>query len=78
MTFHQGKYRVESTRLPRWDYAAAGWYFITICTRERTPFFGDVERGLMRRSTIGAVAHQHWQDISAHFVDVQLGEFVVM
>ena len=34
------KYRVESIRLANRDYAANGWYFITICTQNRTCFFG--------------------------------------
>lgn len=39
MTLFKDKYRVESTRLPGWDYGNAGYYYITICTKDRTHFF---------------------------------------
>jgi len=42
MTLFRDKYRVESTRLKGWDYSAAGYYFLTICTRDRICFFGDI------------------------------------
>ncbi|MCC5640187.1 hypothetical protein LC593_31020 [Nostoc sp. CHAB 5844] len=34
------KYQVESTRLVNYNYAANGWYFITVCTSDRTLFLG--------------------------------------
>ena len=39
---YQNKYRVESARRPGWDYAHAGFYFITICTRDRHHYFGEI------------------------------------
>ncbi|MDT8442093.1 MAG: hypothetical protein RQ723_10575 [Desulfuromonadales bacterium] len=41
MTQFQGRYQVESTRLPGWDYALPGYYFVTLCTRDRACFFGE-------------------------------------
>ena len=35
MTRYKNKYRAETTRLKGWDYTSAGWYFVTICTRDR-------------------------------------------
>ena len=42
MTLFKDKYRVESARLPGYDYSSAGWYFITICTGNRIKYFGDI------------------------------------
>ncbi|HEX8237171.1 MAG TPA: transposase [Abditibacteriaceae bacterium] len=39
---YQNKYRVESARRPQWDYAGAGFYFVTICTRDRHHYFGEI------------------------------------
>lgn len=36
------RYRIESTRLPGWNYGEDGYYFITICTKNREFYFGDV------------------------------------
>jgi putative transposase len=55
MTLYQGKYRVESIRLKNHDYGSDGYYFITICTRNREFFFGDVIAGEMKLSAIGEI-----------------------
>ena len=39
--FH-GKYRIESARKKGYDYSQNGAYFITIVTKNRECFFGDV------------------------------------
>lgn len=36
------KYRIPSARLSNWDYGAHGLYFVTICTKDRLLYFGDV------------------------------------
>ena len=78
MSLFRDRYRVESSRLKNWDYAAAGWYFVTICTREREPILGEVVNGKMRLSVIGKTAHQCWKEIPEHFGHVQLDGHVVM
>jgi len=49
----RNKYRIESTRLPGYDYSRNGAYFITICTKNHICIFGDVvvETGLRPVST---------------------------
>ena len=37
------KYRIPSARLQGWDYGSSGLYFITICTKDRICFFGDIK-----------------------------------
>jgi len=78
MTLYKGKYRVESTRLPHRDYGANGWYFVTICTRDRTFFFGDVISGEIHLSKIGQIAQQFWADIPDHCAYTDLDAYVVM
>ena len=38
----KNKYRIPSTRLQTWDYGSDGFYFITICTKNRKHFFGEI------------------------------------
>ncbi|HRC31964.1 MAG TPA: transposase, partial [Bacteroidia bacterium] len=38
----KNKYRIPSARLQTWDYASEGFYFITICTKNRKHFFGEI------------------------------------
>ena len=75
---YRGRYRVESTRLKGWDYAADGWYFVTICTRGRECFFGKIVDQRMRLSKIGDIALRFWEDIPNHSVNAGLDAFVIM
>jgi putative transposase len=75
---YQNKYRIPSARLPHWDYGSNGAYFITICTAQRTHFFGTVANGTMQLNALGTLAQQYWQEIPQHFPYIQLANFVVM
>ncbi len=75
---YQKKYRIPTTRAPWWDYARNAAYFVTICTRNREHFFGNIYDGKMHLSEIGNFAHSCWEQIPDHFPFVKLGAFVVM
>ncbi len=75
----KNKYRIQTTRLPGWDYASAGWYFVTICTRDRQSFFGHIADGIMHLSTLGQIASRFGEEIPQHTAaHVSLDAFVVM
>lgn len=78
MTLYKNKYRIESTRLPHHNYAANGWYFVTICTKDKLWFFGDIVSGNIRFSAIGEIADQFWSNIPNHFQDVYLDGYIIM
>jgi REP element-mobilizing transposase RayT len=42
MELYRNKYRSNSFRLENWDYGSPGYYYVTICTRDRKEYFGDV------------------------------------
>ncbi len=74
----KNKYRIQSSRLPGWDYRNAGGYFVTICTQNRECWFGEIRNGEMLLSDIGKIADQYWREIPEHFKNVQTDEFVIM
>ena len=74
----QNKYRIPSARLQNWDYGSNAAYFITICTKNRECFFGEIVDGKMILSDIGQIANQYLNEIPIHFTFVELGEFMVM
>jgi putative transposase len=78
MTKFKGRYRVESTRLRGWNYAGAGAYFVTICTRDRAPFFGDVVDGDVILSPIGQIVADEWQKTPKIRPYVSLDEWIIM
>jgi len=80
----RNKYRISSARLTGWDYGSHGLYFVTICTKDRGGYFGeiaDVEtKGIasLQVSEIGAVAQDSWLRIPQFHPYVELDEFVIM
>ncbi len=74
----KNKYRIETTRLKHWDYGWNAPYFVTICTRNRACFFGDVVNGEMILNDIGLIAGDCWLQIPLHFPFVKLGNHIVM
>ena len=52
--------------------------FITICTREKERYFGEIVDGGMVLSRTGVIADILWHQIPRNAPNVELGEFVVM
>jgi len=78
MVLFKQKYRIKSARLPGWDYAAAGWYFVTICTRERRCCFGDVVSDTVHLSIIGKIVAEEWLKTERIRSGVKLDQWVIM
>ena len=74
----RNKYRIPSARLQTWDYRWEGAYFITICTKSRIHYFGEVVNNKMNLSNVGVLADVFWHEIKNHSKNITLGEFVVM
>ena len=78
----QNKYRTSSSRLKNWDYGTNGAYFISICTRNRKHFFGEIvcvdSKSEMRFNEIGVLANRFWAEIPNHFSFVELGNYQIM
>ncbi|TSC56419.1 MAG: hypothetical protein G01um101418_365 [Parcubacteria group bacterium Gr01-1014_18] len=66
------KYRIESSRCKPWDYSSQGYYFVTICTRDREPFFGKIAEGKMELSDVGVIAETFLKDIEHHFSHIKV------
>jgi putative transposase len=78
MTYNPTIHRRKSIRLQGYDYSQAGAYFITVCTHNRVPLFGEIVDGVMVLNTAGQIVEKCWCAIPEHFPQVTLDEFVVM
>ncbi|MDR9419564.1 transposase [Gracilimonas sp.] len=72
------EYWSKSIRLDGWDYRIPWFYFVTICTKDRCHYFGEIRDGIMGLSEQGCAAWYFWNEIPNHFDNVKLDEFVVM
>jgi len=88
---YKSKYRITSARRPNWDYGSHGLYFVTICTKDRIRYFGEImesaeTQGIretqsivsLRMADIGKVAFDNWLKIPEYHPYIELDEFVVM
>ena len=73
----QNKYRIESARA-WWHNYDGGSYFITICTKHREHFFGEIEDGVMLFSDIGKYASEQFRNVSSHYPYAEIALFTVM
>jgi len=73
----RNKYRIPSVRATWHDYNG-GMYFITICTKDREHYFGEIVDGEMRLTAVGAYVQQCIGEIPEHNVYAYVPLFVVM
>jgi putative transposase len=84
-------YRIPSARHPQWDYGSNAAYYVTICTKNRIPSFGTIDKEAleqepvdeydgtrMHKTSLGKTAQRCWMDIPHHFPFVRLDAFVIM
>ena len=74
----KNKYRIPSARLEKWNYAWNALYFVTICTKEKIQFFGNIKNQKMNLNEIGYLVEKYWIEIPQHFNFIKSHDFVVM
>ena len=74
--FHN-KYRIGTKRASWHDYNG-GEYFITICTKDRKHYFGEIVDGEMQLSAVGKYTDECVQKISEHNPYAQIPQYVIM
>jgi len=68
----------RSTRLPGYDYSQPGAYFVTICTRNRECFLGEIIAGEMRLNDLGRIVANEWVNTEKIRCEITLAEWVIM
>ena len=75
---HDPGARRRSIRLPAYDYALPGAYYVTVVTKDRQAMFGEVVDGVVRMNGYGQAVDACWSEIAVHFPRVTPDAFVVM
>ena len=70
MPYNPDIHHRRSLRLPGYDYAAPGIYFVTICTAARRCLFDD--------PIVLAIAEEQWRALERRFTYVALDTWIVM
>ena len=78
MNHNSAKRQRRSIRLPGYDYAQAGAYFVTMVTRYRLCLFGEVVEGEMRLNEYGRFIQMVWDELPDHYSSVECDAFILM
>jgi putative transposase len=78
MTYVEEGVRKNSLRLQGYDYAQAGYYFVTVCTHERQCLFGEVAECGITLNEAGLVIQSIWNDLPCRFPGIGLDEYIIM
>lgn len=78
MTKFKGTYRIESTRLQCWDYSNGAYYYVTICTKNKSKYFGKVVEDQVILSEYGLIAKEELLKTETIRKNVRIDEFIVM
>jgi REP element-mobilizing transposase RayT len=70
--------RRHSIRLPGYDYARPGAYFVTICTKSGESVFGAVVEGEVRLKEAGRIVQEEWARSASVRREIVLDEYVIM
>jgi len=68
----------RSIRLPDYDYAQPGAYFVTIVAHQHLCIFGKITDGRVDLSDIGKIVEETWHEIPEHFPNVINEPVVIM
>ena len=60
-------YERKINRLSGFDYSSNGYYFVTICTKERKEYFGKIVNRQMILNQLGGIIKTSWLDLTNHY-----------
>ena len=72
-----GIYRSETRRVD-WHGYNGGEYFVTICTKDRVHYFGEIANGEMQLSAIGQYTQEQFMNVATHYPYAQIPLWIVM
>lgn len=78
MKYNSRIHHRRSIRLPHYNYAQPGLYFITICAYQRQCLFGRVINSQIELSSYGEIVAEEWTRSSELRQEIQLDAWVVM
>lgn len=68
----------NSLRLKNWNYSTTWWYFITIVTKGRRSYFGEIKEDQMSTNHLGSKVVEEWKKTATLRANVELDYYVVM
>ena len=77
-TLNNKYFERKNPRLKDYDYTLSGYYFITICTKEKKHYFGEIANEIMKYNYIGKVANTCIKKIDDIYKPIKLDKYIIM
>ncbi|MFH1857245.1 MAG: transposase [Candidatus Omnitrophota bacterium] len=83
----------KAPRLKEYDYSAAGYYFVTICSKDKQDIFGKINHKFVgallacardnnsvkiKLTKIGQIIDSQWNNIPNQYNNVDVDQFIIM
>ena len=68
----------KKIRLQNFDYSQNGYYFVTICAKDRKNWFGEILAGKVILNSWGLIVVQQWQWLATQYNYIQIDQYSVM
>lgn len=65
-------------RLQNYNYSQNGFYFVTICTKDRIEYFGEIKNRKMVLNEYGKIVEKCWLDLPNYYSNCVFDEFMIM
>ena len=64
------KHNRKSNRLYQYDYDSEGYYFVTLCVKDRFEYFGYIKNNTMILNKYGKIVEKFLNDIPKYYKNV--------
>ncbi len=78
MRFDSSIHHRRSIRPKNYDYSWPGWYYVTLCTKNRECTLGRVFSDTVDPTDAGRIVEKCWTSLPDHFSRIELDAYVIM
>ena len=78
MTLFKNRYRIESIRYKGWDYSNNGFYFVTICTKNRNCCLGEIISNKFVQNDLSVMLNKIIVRLPTHYSNCFVDEYIIM
>lgn len=68
----------KSIRLKGYNYSTPGYYFVTICTKDKKCLFGEIPDAGMELNDAGRMVDRVWHELPVFYPNIHVDAFIIM
>ena len=72
------RHQRKNLRLQHYDYSRAGYYYVTICTQNKKPYFGTIKEEVFYPNEAAMIIEKIFKNLPKMYMDIETDEYIVM